>query len=444
MPETEVIEMKDVKAAITALNTAFEAFKAANDTRLKEIAAKGVADPLLQEKLDKLNAEIEKHAAITDAFAKLEAKVNRQALAGGGPVDGDADVKAFNLTIRAHAQAMGRLVPADLSAEEYRAYKQHFGVYLRRGADALFEGDRKAMSVGSDPDGGYLVTPDMSGAFVKRRFNFSPIRQIASVQQTSSDKLEGLADTTDLSGGGWVGETGSRAATGTPTMKNWQIPVHEQYQNPGATQKLLDDASIDVEAWLMAKIADSMARREGTAFTVGTGIGQPRGFASYTTAATADGSRAWGVLEHVGTGSNGSFGTAPNGSDKLIALVGALKPHFRTGARFVMPRLTLAATRTLKDTVGNYIWLPTMQAGQPSSLLGYPITEAEDLVAYTTTGALGIAFGDFAAGYQIVDRIGIRVLRDPFTNKPYIQFYTTARVGGDVIDFEAIKFLKFS
>lgn len=442
MPD-ESIDVKVVKDSITALNRAFEEFKATNDKRLAELAARGVADPLLQEKLDKLNAEIAKHAAIAEAFAALEAKVNRQAVSGGGSPEGETEVKAFNTMLRAHAQSIGRALPPELTAEEYRAYKRHFGTYLRRGVEALFEGDRKAMSVGSDPDGGYLVTPDMGGRFVKRRFDASPIRQIASIQVTSSDKLEGLADTTDLSGGGWVGETGSRTATGTPTIKTWNIPVHEQYQNPGATQKLLDDAAIDVEAWLMAKVADNMARREGTAFVVGTGVGQPRGFASYTTAATADSARAWGVLEHVATGSNGSFGTAPNGSDKLVDLVHKLKPFYRQNARFAMPRVTLGAVRQLKAN-NEYIWLPTMQAGQPSTLLGYPITEVEDLVAYTTTGALGIAFGDFAAGYQIVDRIGLRVLRDPFTNKPYIQFYTTARVGGDVIDFEAIKFLYFA
>lgn len=438
------MEPQDVKASLDALNRAFEEFKATNDTRLAEIAKKGVADPLLQQKLDALNAEIEKHSKIAEAFSKIEAKVNRLERFGAPVTEQAADeLKAFNLSVRAFAQEKGRQVPPELTLEEYRAYRQNFDLYLRRGPDAA-DFDRRAMSVGSDPDGGYLVLPDMSGRFVKRRFDSSPIRQIAAVQPISTDKLEGLADTTDVSSGGWVSETGSRAATGTPTLKTWSIPVHEQYQNPGATQKLLDDASIDVETWLMDKVADYMARTEATAFVTGNGVGKPRGFASYTTAATADGSRAWGVLEHVATGSNGSFGTAPNGSDKLIALVHALKSHFRQGARFVMNKTTLGAARTLKDGVGNYIWLPTMQAGQPSTLLGYPITEAEDMATYTTTGALAIAFGNFALGYQIVDRLGVRTLRDPYTNKPYIQFYTVARVGGDVIDFEAIKFLYFA
>jgi HK97 family phage major capsid protein len=437
------MDLTDVKAAIDAQNRAFEEFKTTNNQRLKEIAEKGVADPLIEQKLEKLNAELDKHSRIVDAFAALEGKVNKLARFGAPGEDKAGDeLKAFNIAIRAFATEKGRPIPAELTAEEYRAYRTGFDLYIRCGPDAA-NFDRRAMSVGSDPDGGYLVLPDMGGRFVKRRFDLSPIRQIAAVQGISTDKLEGLADTTDLTGGGWVGETASRAATATPTLKRWEVPVHEQFQNPGVTQKLLDDASVDVEAMLMDKVADKMARTEGAAFVVGSGVNQPRGFASYTTAATADSSRMWGVLEHVNTGANGSFGTAPNGSNKLIDLVHALKPGYRQNARFCMPRVTLGAVRQLQSN-SQYIWLPSMEAGQPSTLLSYPITEVEDLVAYTTTGALGIAFGDFAAGYQIVDRLGIRMLRDPYTNKPYVQFYTTARVGGDVIDFEAIKFLKFS
>lgn len=436
------IEVNEVKSLIEGVNRAYEEFKATNDARLKALEAKGVADPLYQEKLDKLNAEISKHSAIIDKFAAVETKVNRMAFAGASDASGDNEVKDFNLSVMAHAKSLGRTVPADVSFSEYRAYKAGLGIYLRRGPESV-DFDRRAMSVGSDPDGGYLVTPDMSGAFVKRRFDLSPIRQIASAQTISTDKLEGLADTTDLTGGGWVGEVGTRAATATPTVKTWSIPVFEQFQNPGATQKLLDDASVNVEAWLMAKVADKMGRVEAAAFVTGTGVAQPRGFASYTTAATADSSRSWGVLEHVGTGSNGSWGTAPNGSDKLVDLVHALKSHYRNGARFVMNKATLGSARQLKADA-KYIWLPSMEAGQPSSLLGYPVTEAEDMATYTTTGALAIAFGNFALGYLIVDRQGLRTLRDPYTNKPYVQFYTTARVGGDVIDFEAIKFLKFA
>lgn len=439
--------LAEVKAAIEGSNRAFEEFKRTNDERMKQIEARGVADPLLQQKLDKINVDLAAFAKVTDAFAALEGKVNKLAFAGGEDADEvkrlQAEHKTFALEVRSLNKALGR-GEVDLGGDAYKAYKQAHNKYLRRGREELTPDEFRAMSVGSDPDGGYWVTPDTSGRMVTRRRDLSPIRQIAAVQSISSDKLEGTRDIEEVSGGGWVSETGSRSATGTPQIGQWSIPVHEQYENPGATQKMLDDSSVDVEAWLTGKVMDKMARREGQAFVTGTGVGQPRGYASYTTAATADGSRAWGELEHVLTGTNGGWGAAPNGSDKLIDLVHKFRPHFRQNLRWVMNRVTLGSARQLKTSDGAYVWLPSMQAGQPSSLLQYPITEAEDTATYTTTGALAVAAGDFQLGYQIVDRIGIRVLRDPYTNKPYVQFYTTARVGGDVIDFEAIKFLKFA
>lgn len=434
--------LAEVKSAIETQNRAFEEFKRTNDARLKAIE-EGRATAEFEAKLAKIEKDLGDSATITDAFAALEAKVNRLKLAGADDAKGDsieAEVKRFNLELRSNATAQGRQVPTEVSVDEYRAYRENFEKWLRRGDQAI---DRRALSVGSDPDGGYLVTPDMSGRIVKRVYDTSPIRSIVSIQTIGTDKLEGLRDIDEASGGGWVAETGARPATTTPQFGKWEIPVHEQYENPGATQKLLDDASINVEAWLSDKVGDKMSRREATACVTGDGVGKPRGFASYTTVATADSSRAWGELEHVVTGTSGGWGTAPNGSDKLIDLVHKLKSHFRQAARFVMNRVTLGSARQLKAN-GEYIWLPTMEAGQPSRLLGYPVTEAEDMATYTTASALAVAFGDFAAGYQLVDRIGIRVLRDPYTNKPYIQFYTTKRVGGDVIDFEAIKFLKFS
>lgn len=441
--------MQEAKAAVDALNTAFAEFKRTNDARLKEIEAKGAADQLFSAKLDAINADIAKHDAIVQKFAQVETVVNR--LAAAGPPAEDAEqrsrVERFNLELRSDATARGSQMPTGVSADEYRAYADNFRLWLRRGPNAV---EQRAMSVGSDPDGGYLVTPDVSGRIVKRLYDTSPLRPIVSVQTIGTDKLEGLRDIDEASGGGWVSEIGSRSTTTTPQLGKWQIEIHEQYENPGTTQKLLDDASINVEQWLADKVADKFMRRENTAFVVGTGVGQPRGFASYTTAATADSSRAWGVLEHLDTGSNGSFGTNPNGSDKLIDLTGKLKPHFRQNARWAMNRLTLTEARKLKDAggasgnTGNYLWQPSLAAGQPSSLLGYPVVELEDMATYSTTAALAVALGDFAMGYQIVDRIGIRTLRDPFTNKPYVQFYTTRRVGGDVIDFEAIKFLRFS
>lgn len=432
----------EVKSAIETQNRAFEEFKRTNDQRLAAVEAGKGVDPTITAKLAKIEADLVDSTKITDAFAALEAKFNRLRLAGVDGAEGrgaEAELKSFNLEMKSNAQAGGRSMPSDVSLEDFKAYKKNFGQYLRRGDREI---DVRSMSVGSDPDGGYLVTPDVSGRIVKRVYETSPIRQIANVQTIGTDKLEGLRDIDEASGGGWVAETGGRTATTTPQIGKWDIPVHEQYENPGATQKLIDDASINVEAWLAGKVADRISRRSNTAFVTGNGVGKPRGFASYTTAATADASRAWGILEHVFTGTSGGFGTTSNGSDKLISVVHSLKAHYRAKAQWVMSRLTVGEARKIKDATGAYVWLPSMVAGQPSTLLGYGVTEAEDMAAIGAD-SLSIAFGDFDAGYQVVDRIGIRVLRDPYTNKPYVHFYTTARVGGDVIDFEAIKFLKF-
>lgn len=434
--ETSVV--KEAKEAVDSLKKAFHDFRVTNDERIKQIEAKGYADPLLEQQVDKANADIAKLSdelkALTKAHDNVELAINRGTNGGKG---GD-EIKAL---AEFQQYTRGRVHSADsLTVEGFRAYKKAFASYLRRG-DSVPADIRAAMSVGSDPDGGFYVTPDTSGTIVQKIFETSPIRQIAAVQTISTDALEGYADTDEQSAG-WVAETGARSDSTTPQGKKYRIPVFEMYSQPSATQQLLDDASIDIEAWLAGKVADKLARLENTAFVSGNGVTQPRGFLDYTTAATADSARSWGTLEHVATGTSGGFGTDPNGSDKLIDLMHKLKSAYRNGAVWVMNRATLGAARKLKAN-GEYIWLPSMTAGQNSQLLGFQVVEAEDMPAIAAN-SLSIAFGNFKVGYQIVDRQGIRTLRDPFTNKPYVRFYTTRRVGGDVLNFEAIKFLKFA
>jgi HK97 family phage major capsid protein len=256
-----------------------------------------------------------------------------------------------------------------------------------------------------------------------------------------SDRLEGMNDL-DEADAGWVGETGTRSDTDTPQVGKYEIPVHEMYAMPRATQKLLDDAAIDVEAWLAGKVADKLARTENAAFVTGNGVSKPRGFTAYTTAATADGSRTWGQLEHVLSGASGDFAAA-DPADKLFDVEAAMKPALLAGARWVTRRSVIAKVRKFKSTDDQYLWQPGLQAGAPASLIGYPITLAEDMPALAED-SLSMALGNFAEGYQIVDRLGVRVLRDPFTAKPYVRFYTTKRTGGAVVNFDAIKFLKFN
>jgi HK97 family phage major capsid protein len=297
--------------------------------------------------------------------------------------------------------------------------------------------ERKALSVGTDPDGGYVVNPDLSGRIVLKVFESSPMRAYASVQVISSDALEGLFDLNEASSG-WVGETDSRPETNTPQLGKWRIPAHELYAKPKATQKLLDDASINMEAWLASKVSEKFARDEANAFVVGNGVNKPRGFLTYSSGTTLP-----GTIERFDTGVNGAFAAAPNGGDVLINALYGLKQQYRANATWFMNRATLKLTRKLKDSDGAYLWSPGIAAGQPASLLGYPVASFEDMPD-PATDSLSIAVGDMREAYQIVDRLGIRTLRDPYSAKPYVEFYTTKRVGGDVVNFEAIKLIEFT
>jgi HK97 family phage major capsid protein len=410
---------EDLKGLLDKLGSDYNELKQTVEQKAKQ-AAEGAVDPLITAKLKTINE------AINAADEKREKVVN--------DLKSRIDALSFN-------GAQGK---ADGLTVEQREYRAALGGYLRKGHDAgLRAMEAKALSVGSDQDGGYTVESDKTGRIVTRIFETSPMRQHAQVVTISTDRYEGLRDT-DEAGAEWVSETGTRSTTDTPTLGQWAINVHELSAKPRATQKLLDDSMLDIEAWLGGKVADQFARTQNTAFVVGTGVGKPRGFASYTTAATADASRAWGAFEHVATASNGSFGTDPAGLEKLIAVKHKLNPAYLAGSGWFMNRSTLADIRTLTDasSAGGFVFVPDFTGQTAGSILGYPVHILEDMVIYSTTNALAVAFGNMRETYTIVDRLGIRVLRDPFSAKPYVEFYTTARVGGDVLNFNALKFVK--
>ena len=447
--ETKEADLAEIKKLLREQGEAFEAFKSANNAELKALEKK-LTDPIAAEERAKVNKALDdlgdKIKKANSATEELEKRFNRPGslIAPADAKKAQDELNAMNVCRAAYAQQKGWPQPQALTTEQYDAGKKAWNRYVRYGLDGISEKEKdeiKAMSVGSDPDGGYLVPADVSGRMVEKIFESSPMRQVADVQVIGRDALEGITDK-DEANSGWVAEMGTRGTSATPTIARWRIPVHEQYAMPEVTQQLLDDAAVDVEGWLLRKSADKFARTENTAFVAGDGVGKPRGFTTYTTAATADSSRAWGTMEHVVTGTAASYGTSTDGFDKLISLVHKMKAAYRTGAQWAMSRATLGTTRTIKDSNGNYVWLPATTAQQNSSLLGYGVTEMEDMPAIGTN-ALAVAFGNFKLGYQIVDRQGIRLLRDPYTNKPYIRLYQTKRVGGDVLHFEAIKFLKF-
>ena len=434
-------DINEVKSLIEAQGQAWTEFKTTNDALIAAKAdGKAVGD--LQAKVDKLSAGMDKFSELKEAVDKLQLKAARPDLGTDSTAKALADeVKGFNLTMRSDYQSKGKQIPADLDAKTYGEYKSGFFKVMAGAVESLTTDERKAMSAGSDPDGGYLLPASTQGAMVKTLYEQSLMRQIATVQTISTDKIEGIIDN-DEADAGWVTELGTRSDSGTPQVGRWEIQAHELYAMPKISQKLIDDASTDVEGWLAAKVADKFGRVEGTAFWQGTGAGQPRGLCAYTTAATADATRAWGTFEHVMSGASANWHTTQ--FDPVHTLMGKLKDHFLPNAQFVMRRQVRTNARLLKESTTNrYLWEPGMQVGQPERLMGYPC-RVDEYMPTLAADSLSFAFGDFRQAYLIVDRIGVRTLRDPFTAKPYVVFYSTKRTGGGAVNFEAVKFIKFN
>lgn len=429
----------ELKKLLEDQGKTFEEFKKANDELIKAKAdGKAVAE--LEAKVDRINAALTK---IDESKAKIEdalVKLSRPGPSSEMDKDIKLEVKTFNDMRRANAKSGAPV--SEIDVDGYAAYKSAFFNLARRGPAVLTPDEQKALIAGSDPDGGFMLPAATVGRAVGKIFELSPIRQIASVQPISGPALEGMYDNDEASSG-WVGETGARSETNTPQVGKYRIEAFEVYAAPKASQTLLDDSAMDVEMWLAAKVANRFARQEGDAFINGDGVVKPRGFATYTTAATADASRSWGVIEHKATGVSGDF-AASTPADLLFDLIGAFKTAYLQRAQWVTRREVIAKVRKFKEATTNaYLWQPGLQAGQPDRLLGYPIVIAQD-VPTLASGSLSMWLGDWMEAYQIVDRIGIRTLRDPFTAKPYVVFYSTKRVGGAVVNFEAVKAIKFS
>ncbi len=415
---------------VEEIRSTFEQFKVQNDKRLAEIEKTGTASAETTAKVDKINAAIDSlQVSLGQRVDDLETRLSRPL---GGGMGGERPTDAV-MRIYAHWQsaAQGKEVdPEHVDLKLIQDYGKAFRDYVRHGTRES-EHILNEMSVQSAPDGGYMVSPDTMGRIVSLVAETSPIRQLASVQPISSDSLEGMNDL-DEAGASWVGETSSRTGdTATPQVGLWKIPVHEQYAEPRATQKLLDDAQVDVEAWLANKVAMKFAMGENTAFVGGDGVQKPRGFTTYTSGTPS--MTTWEVIQQVASGA-----AAALTADGLIDLVASLKDAYQANAVFGMRRATQFVIRKLKDGNGQYIWQPDFQTRGAATLLSAPIVDMADMAA-VGAGALAVVYGDFRAAYQVVDRGGIRVLRDPYTTKGYVKFYTTKRVGGACVNFEALK-----
>ncbi|ODC01222.1 hypothetical protein A3197_01685 [Candidatus Thiodiazotropha endoloripes] len=326
-----------------------------------------------------------------------------------------------------------------------REHRAAFRNWIVRGRDedGLIDLQQKAMSIGVNADGGFALPTEIDGEIEKLLRDRSPIRQIARVIAVGTSDYKKLVNIGGLTSG-WVGETDARPETNTPQFAEVVPPIGEIYCNPSITQHALDDVFFNAENWIAEEIAEEVAIQEGNAFILGDGTNKPKGFLTYTTASTADTVRAFGTLQHIPTGVASNWPAADGDTaDLLIDVVHSLRPAYRQGAVWVMNSSTLATIRKLKDANGQFIWQNSVVEGQPGMLLGYPVIEAEDMPDIAAD-SLSVAFGNFDRGYTIVDRMGTRVLRDPFTNKPFVHFYTTKRTGGAVVNSEAIKLVKFS
>jgi HK97 family phage major capsid protein len=311
--------------------------------------------------------------------------------------------------------------------------------YLRKGLDAGFESKR--LSVGTGSEGGLAVPLEIDQRIETVLKQISPIRALADVVKIGSANYRKLV----ASGGfasGWVAETAARAETTTPTFAEVTAPMGELYANPAATQAMLDDAQFDVEAWLAREVAVEFARAEGVAFVSGTGTSQPKGFLTYPVATAGDASRPFGTLQYVPSGAAGAF-AASNPQDRLIDLVHSLRAPYRQGAVWVMNSNSISTVRKFKDSTGDFIWKPGLAEGQSSTLLGYPVVEV-DAMPDIGANSLSIGFGQFRSAYVIADRGETGVLRDPYSNKPFVHFYATRRVGGALVNSEALKLMRFS
>lgn len=387
------------KALVEQLQKAFHDLKAEHSKQIEDVK-KGNNDALQALKIDQINAHISNlQKAVDEANVKLAA-------AEMGGANG------------------GRRI-------EDKEYSTAFAAHMKRGEV------QAALNKGTASEGGYTAPTEWDRTITSRLVQVSPMRAICSVQTISTNGFSKLFNNRGTTSG-WVGEAAARTETNTPTFGTLTYNTGEIYANPAATQQMLDDSAVDLESWLAGEVETEFAYQEGVAFLSGNGTNKPNGILTYVTGGANAAAHPWGAILATNSG-HATQVTA----DSIISLTHALKSEYTADARFVMNRATQAAVRLLKDGNGNYLWQPSYQAGTPATLAGYAITEMAGMPDIAAS-AKPILFGDFKRGYLIIDRTGVRVLRDPFSNKPYVHFYTTKRVGGGLLNPDVIKALNIS
>lgn len=398
-------ELKNALDALDSLQSSWKAYRETNDARLAALE-KGQGAAELETKLARIEADVAKNQKILDDAA---AKINRINL---GTNAGEAD--------RAAAEAI-----------------QEFNAWARSNNQKNAFSPKNAATTDNNPSGGFFVLPELEQGLDRVAGTISVMRQLADVRSTNAGSVQILVNKGG-SGGGWVGEEDPRSETSSPSVDRIDIPVRDIYANPKASQDELDDASFDVASWLEDEAGLTFGELEGAAFISGNTPKRPKGILAYDKVANAN--FAWGKVGYIATGTSGAF-DATNPADKILDLIYALKSQYRTGAAFLAEDSVIATIRKFKNSYG-YLWQPSLVAGEPSTLAGYPI-HADGNMPTLAADSYSLAFGNFKRGYAIRDRKGISVLRDPYTTKGFVEFYTTKRVGGGIRNFEAIKLMKF-
>lgn len=447
--EEATAEVKRLGGDVKKIHDSVQSDLAAVRAEVEGLSKSALTDGLVQSKIEAFGQSVglkieaatkaaqEATKAADTRMDQIETAMRRGMMGhnGGPPME---DAKSYRdaaiaftktaavLTNRAVADVLDE---GEIRFDDYKAYRKQFAAYLRRDERRFTPDEMKALSSGSDPDGGYMVEPTTSARIIQKIYESSPIRQLATTETISGTELEIRMDTdeTDFE---WVGETDLPAEGKTPQLGKKRIVAHTMAARPKATQQLLEDASVDMAAWLDRKVSEKFARGENRAFLVGTGRGMPRGLLTY-----ADGTSGE-TLEQRPTGAVDGFTF-----EALIGLIYSLKEGYHANAGWMMQRASVGKAMLVKDGGGSFVFKTILMPGSrgfETQLAGYPLRMAADMPSFAAN-ALAVIFGDLRAAYTIVDRLGISTLRDPYTAKPFIEFYTRRRVGGDVVNFEAVK-----
>lgn len=358
----------------------------------------------------------------------------------------DLEAAVDQANIKIAAGEMGAGLP-ERNAPVDAAYTANFRDYLRSGdaeqeiraanREGRFATIHASLNVGTPSEGGYLAPIEWDRSIIKSLLPLSPMRRLATVRQTGVRGYSTLWNERGW-GSGWVGETAARPETLAATMEPITFDNGEIYAMPAATQQILEDSEIDMGEWIAAEIAEEFATQENIAFIAGNGTNKPKGLLTYAAGAANAAAHPGGALDTVTVASATAIA-----ADELVDFFYGLGARYRQNSTWLMNSTSAATIAKLKDGDGNYLWRESFAAGQPQTLLGRPVEFDENMPAIAA-GAVPIAFGDFRSGYVINDRLGVTILRDPYTAKPYVLFYARKRVGGGVRDPRAIRVMKMA